>query len=570
MHLAINFQYSDIFDDIEPTFESLLNGIPSHVIISSIAYINDKLYLKKNDPLVQLEILKFLLRRQPFELARKVINKIIETERFNSKAIIFSTTINNEFIHRELINFRESLISTDTDPIQELNIFKAYLLLVTEKSRVYSNSQTKDSKDAIDYFYKNTWPILIDQYPNEEFIDGINGMVKSIVLLNYLQYHSNYSSIIKIFLDDMGKDSSWNYVLDLFSIVSLKYNDMGMFSLDHNNFGFEKMIRSFVIDPVEYKKKFYNKKFNFAGIKDKPLFNFKGSQYIILDWNFFVTKLHEGLKYDIYKLMNSNYPNVFNTFPDFLNYIGSEITEKFLFRKLIENVFDKKYMKVIFDDNQDQSSPDCYIRDGNTIYIFEIKDSLMSSNLIDSNDYKTIINEINIKYNNPKKGTGQLMKHINNLMQKPLDGDSYETINLKQRNIIIYPILIYTDRMFGIPGISHFLSESFNKEIKESDNFKKFKKINRLTFISLDFMISNFFYLKSNHVLFKNFIDTNNNIIHTREKKFNKENTLKNLFKIMENFETVVNTKYSPNKKHPKFVESIVKGLNLTEGLPKS
>lgn len=565
--------YSDFFDDDPPSIESLLKGISSHATISMLAYINNIIYIERNELSVQIEILREITKRQSHEVRTQIIDRLIEFKRKSGEHSIkiFSTTVNIEFVHYELINFRNIGFIEPTIE-QELLFFKAYLLFTRDINDNYSKNHGGKVKSQLDHYRNFFWPLLVGQVESESYIHPTPGIIKSLAFLNFLQYHAGYSDYVKNFLTINEKDSSWNYVLDLAGLVvsKLRTKGSGMFSLKETE-GFQNLFRSYLINPDRYREMYSLNKQNYSGIKSNPLIKYNEDTSIVINWNYIALKLHEGLKFDFYYTSGINTIDKFAKLPDYFNFIAKDLTEKTLFRKLIENILGGKKGVLLFDDKEDDKIfPDAYFRSGKHIFIIEIKDSLFSSSSIDSYDYKKIKETIDIKYNSNSKGTGQIVKQLGLLALNPFEKASYKKLGLKQKNLVIYPIMIYTDRVFGMSGVSSYLQEELNDKVLANGLSSHFQKVQPLSFISMDFLIEYSAVLHRKPVLFKEILDYHIHKLNTRAKKFFKTDEYLDLFKMADNFEDVIKDKYGIDRNDSNFIDIIVNILNLKEGLPSN
>jgi len=208
-------------------------------------------------------------------------------------------------------------------------------------------------------------------------------------------------------------------------------------------------LESFVLDYTKYANEYSNGERNFSGLKESPLFRINDGEYLVFNWNFLSNKLYNGLLFDFY--LRSTISQEFPTFLAFKKYISESVIEKFIFRKLIEQSFRKKQTKVIFDNLVISGMPDAYVRDNKYIFLFEIKDAFFSSSTMSSLSYSKIKETIDQKYNTEKKGTGQIVKQLKHLINSSYEENSFEKMNIKRRNIVVYPIIIYTDSLFNLP-----------------------------------------------------------------------------------------------------------------------
>ena len=571
MYLVITPTYSDIFEGDLPELETLLSDIPSEVCLSILGLINAQLYYGRGLE-TQLGIVEFLTFRQTAQTQRVIIEKMLKRKSKEPSIEFFSLLYTTEFINYELINFRDSYI-TDTTPTQELNFLKAYLLIAQQLNDKYHSAYLANASLNADYFQKTVWPTLIDQFEVNHNINPITGMVKGIALLNYIQFRTPYSSHVEQFLKKHGKDKSWNYILDLIGIVKRSWeikqeapSKLYPFHLSPNE-SFQSFFETFSVSHQEYARRFKNGKQNFSGLKDKPLFKSgKANGYVILNWNFLSNKLYDGLLFDFYG--NSGISEHFPTLIDFKKFVSKEIVERFLFRKLVKSCFNKKHSMVLFDDDLVQGFPDAYVRQGKYVYLFEIKDAFFPASSINSLSYAQIKETIDKKFNNDDKGTGQLEKQLVKLSTGSFERKSFEELKLKRRNVVIYPIIVYTDSLFNLPGVNQYLKQSFNNRIEKSGLRATFKSIQDLTFINLSFFIDNIHFLSNPKVGMGTLIETFQSTIRNAEKKLAATQSLENLFPPNDPFEEVVRRKFKEEMEENRdFVDTIVKVLNLTENL---
>jgi hypothetical protein len=130
--------YKDIFQGGKPDILSLLHDIPSKVIIALMSIINSELFLNGKEKHSQIKIFDYVTRRfqeNDYQIIRNKIERFYEKMRLenghNIEIGLFDIRYTIEFISRELLNYRDFDFEVTT-PEQELNIYKAYLLIVNE------------------------------------------------------------------------------------------------------------------------------------------------------------------------------------------------------------------------------------------------------------------------------------------------------------------------------------------------------------------------------------------------------------------------------------------------------
>lgn len=570
MRVVISVTYSEIFDGDIPNLRDLLDDIPSEVVVSILSLINSQLYLG-HDLKTQIIIFNFLTIRQSDITRNKILSRLLRKSEKEPSIEFFGLLYSTEFIHYELLNYRDFDI-TDTTPQQELNFLKAYFLIVEKVNARYSAVFKFNETSDVHHFQKTTWPTLIDQFEINHNINPITGMVKGLTLLNYLEFHSPYTDYVKKFLQKNQKEKSWNYILDLINLIKSSWDTQGQntgklypFSFNESH-GFSSLFENFSISVDNYAREYGAEKRNFSGLKSKPLFKTKEQKYIVLNWNFLSNKLYDGLLFDFFN--QSGISEKLGSFLDFKKYISEEVIEKYLFKKLISKCFEKKHIKLLFDNGKSQGFPDAYVRDGKHVFLIEIKDAFFPSSSVNSLSYSTIKDTIDRKYNNEKKGTGQIIKQIEKLITSTFEQKTFKELGLKPRNCRIYPIIIYTDNFFNLPGTNQYLKSEFMDKVNLKHLNGEFGKIENLTFVHLSFLVDNIHFFSNPKFTLRKLIEEYHQRIRTMEKKFEKEKSMESMFLVNDSFEAFVSTKYKREIRDSKdYVDTIVKVLNLTENL---
>lgn len=448
MDFIITPTYKDLFQEEKPDLIELLKDIPSQAVIAWLSTINSKLFISKG-PQTQFEIFHTITRRLPDKTKNDLLKKIVEIELKNpgQEVQFFSYLGTLEFIHHELIHYRDFSIE-DSTPEQELKVLKAYFVIVQNINDQYE-SVFGESLDKGEFFQTATWPIFLEQIELNHTPNPINALIRALIFFNYFEKNSKYSQYLNHFLDYHNRKHYWGYCLFLMDLLRINWenepNDkrFGHFAIRSNK-DVDAIFKNYSLNIHAYQQEYGENKKNFTGLKESPLIQFNEDQYLILNWNFIINKVYEGLVFDFYNHSGLKNSLIFKTFPDFKNFIAQEITEKYLFRKILSNFLNKEFSILNFDSSdREDGFPDAYYRDGKYIFLFEIKDAYFPSKAINSYNFQEICNAIDLKYNTKSKGTGQILKQLKRLSVKPFEEKEYKELKLKTRNLVIYPVLIY-------------------------------------------------------------------------------------------------------------------------------
>ncbi|UII32160.1 hypothetical protein LVD17_28145 [Fulvivirga ulvae] len=576
MKIGIIPTYEDIFGGNAPEFSALISGIPSVVIASVVSVINGELYLNQESIKSQGKILTFILRRQSNEVRQAIYKKIMQqyARKGSDGYYVFSTHLAIHLLHLSLHHYHEDAKFIDTTPEQELNIFKAYLVA---SSRVYGSANLAlNTSSPDDFFRKNTWPLMIGQLLLNHPYNYFLAIVKSKCFFDALEFKAGHAKYVYSFVGRFNDTNSLSYILRFANTLQLAQQGTGNgqfkpFSIKADAYWIS-FYEDLCINLKKYSSDYPTVRSNFKGFREKPLIKIDENNYLIISWDFLSRKIYDGLIFDFYKRSGIKEEKKFNTFPSFKQYISQEAIEKYLFRKLVKGCFKKKHIVINFDDDKCDGHPDAYVRNAKKIFLFELKDAFFSAEAIDSENYDRIKAEIDKKYNTDKpkrKGTYQLVEQLHKLKTKPFENESYDELSIKTRNLVIYPIIVYTDPHFGLPGIAKYLQEGFENQLSGTDLKLQFKQIKPLSFIGIDFLISRLNQLQKKELSLDKIIDITIHELNKRNKQRFRKNAEDKTFALNDPFENLCSSYLERYKADGGFVKVLFSELELGKGLIK-
>lgn len=561
MRFVITPTYESFFKkEDNQSVENYLKNIPTSTVIIFICYSNFNYYQKPDDIESQLQLLHNLIIRQSIKTKSEILNrfKSFFIKKRGEEVSLFSPHISLELLHYALINFVPDNSNIDSTPEEELNLLKAYYL--TSDNIINQFKINDEAENKLDYFRKNIWPYMIRQIEVNHSRNYFYDSIKTKAFFDFLK-SSSYSEMCYKYLNKRGFKSPWDLIFQYMNTVksSLENKTFLIKSNTENNHFYEQL----AIDINQYKSEAEIKRRNYNGFKKHPLIKKKENEYYVIDWNIFTKNIYNGILFDFFKREVEN-SNTFKNFNEFKSFIGIELTEKYIFQKIIKSVFNEKHNIVLFDDKGRNKLPDSYIRIGNKIFIIELKDVFFPSKAIESIDYETIKNVIDEKFNSNKKGIGQIIKHLEFLKTNEFDEDNVSKQKIKKRNITIYPILIFTDDFFELPGIQNYLNEEF--EIKTNHLSEHFKNIKPLSFINFTFFLEHINILKSKNYRLDKIIDYYSEQIKKKKNRYRKSDDEKNLHSINEDFFQIVKN-FLPPESNKSNVKDLLYDLDLINDL---
>jgi hypothetical protein len=209
---------------------------------------------------------------------------------------------------------------------------------------------------------------------------------------------------------------------------------------------------------------------------EKPLIDLGGGKRFILDKQLLIRGLVPSVMADFMR---------FNSLPrDFKSVITDDVFEKILFRQLIMYIFPNNFERKIFDDS-DKDSADAVVIRGNDVFIFEFKSASMPFGVIEARSVEAVIEDIGTKFikdkKRPKRGAStQLARYTHNIHDE------------LKKSCRIYPLIVYTDGNYMLPGVEDIVRNDFNNRILKYG----YRNVQPLTMISYTYAMEYAFYLR--------------------------------------------------------------------------
>lgn len=545
MHFAVTPSYRDIFKEEAPAIDSLISDIPSKAIISLLSAVNANLYFEPNNVETQRKIFRFWTQRFTPQQSDLIFQGMLPFLKASDSPTFFASWYVTEFIQRELIHYRD-LIITDTTPDQEYRLFKAYFVIVELCNDSHAKMIKERGKENLSdefRFQEVSWPMFAGQFDFNNKVDPVYQISKTVVLLKYLSEREKTSKYVQNFMRTIKRESLLHYVYDLLTLVDISFNHdesntFKTFSLSpaiefEILFDHWAIIREDIVSTLE-------KQVDYKGIRERPLFKISDGRYVVMNWSFLYNQLNLGLLFLFHKI--SGIEEIYPKFIDFRKLITKEVSEDIIFHRILKEVLSKKHAITVFDEAQAQGLPDCYHREGKYVMFFEFKDVLMPANVIGSCDYITIKSDVDTKFvesGNKKKGIRQIIQQIVKMNEGESFGDDFDKKGIKKRNIVIYPIIVFTHYMYSLPGINSYLNSVFRKELEEyrKTNLLAFAKINDVIMIDLEFLFWNFLAFKTGDGNFLEVLDVYLKKMKIAREKAKEEPTTKNIIYANSGFE---------------------------------
>jgi hypothetical protein len=528
----VSLGYKDLFDDYDNVNPNeLIKDIPSRAALEILGYIMAQLHTQERNFKTQIAILKMWIGRLPQELVPLIEDYINQTTIKGKSQFNFANNISALLLVELLIeNHNEIQIEGDLTPEQELNLFKAYLWC----TQFWTDKQLKAFKGNItniDELIELFWPFQLPILENLESKDFRFQYLKALYFFKFCENNEVFKEYLQIFLQEYQLKSWEKYLENILSLYIRKFENLktpSILTIDSEYKEVQDFIENLCIDVSEFKKTD-----DFTGIRSKPIYKIDKNSYLFLNLNFFVDKLFQGVQFEFFRVLRKHQAK-FNGkeikgFDTFRSIYADQFSETGLFYKVLKYSFEKNNYKLISGEELKkdlrEGEPDFYIRDKSKIYLFEYKDVIINSEVKHSYDFEKIRDEITKKMiSNQKgkqKGITQLLNTIENLQAgKFFQSDKLDNID----SAIIYPIIVFTDFTFNLPGVNFYLNSEFRKLLKNS-SIKNHGNIKDLTLIDLDTFIKFQDLFREKKIKFNNLLNEYSESMTKSKDFFDKLNT---------------------------------------------
>lgn len=466
--IVVAISYDDIYSDYDKVNpEDFIKDIPTIPLLKYvIERFNKVLYVS---PLDKRNL--SLLWEFNSKLPKGTRNKVFKlTKLQNDKVHIYTHDGVTLFTQLALQNYvplkceEDNYIADD----EYEKIFKALLYC----NQIWTDNQLSSNEAKTPHLIDMS--ILID-LPVIEFKGGKDfkfQLFKAIRFFEFCETDTTFKSYLPYFYNDK-KVNSWNeYIYKLFKYFEQSLKSV-VFNIDST------FIKQFIIDlnDDEISTIWSNYKKGMQYLRNKFFFPISDDQCLLLNANLLVDKIYQGVKFDLYNVVKKNSlltPSAkkYKDFPNFNSILGDLYSETSLLYHLLEKTFANKNRILFSGINLKpywiDGEPDYYIRQDDSIFLFEHKDLILGDNIKYSRDIEKIKEEIRNRLcfddETSRKGVGQLLFSINRIINEGIMDEIDPGV---QKVKFIFPIITVTDSAFSAMGVNAIVTESYIKLLQK-------------------------------------------------------------------------------------------------------
>lgn len=517
------FEIYPIFEDLfpgsrRPDLADILSETSSAAMLRAASFLNHHADALEGKPDRQEEVFVRWISIFDNEIKSNIwINYSIFKNRVISTgdiAVLFSSKSVLYLLDSICRNFNDIPEQEKKSISDEIALLKAWLIcnsisnLIAEdaiKDIAYTRDGSTNSEDALKAMLVNE----ADQY---EFIGQKDIIYQALLandFFNFMKENVETSPHYYNFLERKKVKSHNEYLRNVILTCVDGYNNktfgFGLGEKEDSLSDFFNSISidiSISVDDIRTNFKEYDP--DHRRFREYPLVRGMKGEYYPLYNNFLIDKIYQGLIFDFYK--HSTIREIFKTLPDFLNFLGN-FAESILFHNHIDKCFPLR--KWIVRRRGDRTSSieysDFYLRDGNTVFLFEFKNSLINSSVKHSRDFPKIKEEIFKKMVNNEKGKKKGITQLLSVVHQTVSiGFEFDKQISKAGRLNVFPIIVYTDDFFSLIGVQYLIREEFQRIVTGSP--LKRHRVNDIIMIHLKDIIDIKYQVTLGKTSFKNII----------------------------------------------------------------
>jgi hypothetical protein len=455
-----------IFPNEEINPRNLLNQYGKKMVLKMVAFLNSMLQ-KNVDEVPQQMALWFGVPNTKGDEAMKAIFYGYQDQIRNKTKMHMVNAYANLRLNIFALELNEIDNDAEIDSDQaHWDFFKAYLKINADYTLIQENI-TNTLPENITGLEKANWMAAATLISYFDFAyvtktDMLCQLIKSYYCFQFMELYN--PALFEIYLASKNVRSFVEYAGHIMGLASLCFTDVvsfdGRTALDQQ---FLKLFSHF--EPIAATEENIVGN-DFLEIRNKPLFQLGENEYLFLNRAMIVNKIYSSTYWDCKSIL-AEHPEFNISQGKFRKDYTSEFSEGFLVYKLMEKAYgNKNYKRFSGEQMKDvmgNTEPDYYIRNGNKVFIFEVKDSFITGISKQSFNVETISEDIRSKYHsdgNHEKAVKQLITRLRFSLKKEYPFDT----NYNTRNLKLFPILVVYDLNLSVPGIESLLQRWFDKE----------------------------------------------------------------------------------------------------------
>lgn len=466
--------YRDLFPERRfYKIKDLLSGLSKKEMLRLVNNMYNKLANKPffdslydgND--AHMDVVRFCLSHHNAKYIREVLTRYRKFQKSQNAAISYFCGISNVgvvYLLREIMSMKESKICKSRVETEK-NFFQA--LLQTN----YYNYERETIKDKFEY-RKNKelycGLMMISRFRQNEIEESSPGaisreyvrqVVKCMAFFEFAAKDEITSKLMPTFLSDYGIKTWEQYPFAFLSVLALTGFKECIVNFDNLDTESQECCRK-AIDrvSVDYDEIIVKKDNpDYKLFRDRPMIKVSDKEYFISNVGFTIGKIYDSLYFQFLDY----YTKEGGSSKKFLQYFTTVFSEGTLLSQTLKKICGNQY-EVTLDDpecktinSKVQSPPDFYIRSGNVVILFELKDIKMRAwtrEYGSVDEYARFFYEHLVDDGKRTIGIGQILRQIKRIKTADFAWDKDCPPDSR-----VYPVIVLADYRQTASGLKNLL-----------------------------------------------------------------------------------------------------------------
>ncbi|QPH37855.1 hypothetical protein [Pedobacter endophyticus] len=482
--------------------------------------------------LKMIGVLNSMLQRRINELSEQVVSwfgpeGMLGTEMMHKIIAGYRAEINMGMKLRLIssyTNLRMNITAMELDEVADdsaidideshLNFFIAYLKLNEEflyKQEGIASTIPAEFTGLQRASWMSTATLL--SYHDFSQIDQVVGAVQMIKAMYCMEFIEKYNQQLhQLYLESKGVQDFKEYAKKMFPLSILCFTPaVSINGQDEEN---QKFLELFNLQATIPESEENAVKFDFLAVRNRPLYSVGNNEYVMLNRAMIIGKMYSSVYWDCKSIL-ATHPEIGISADKFRTDFTTDFSEGYLVYKMFDKAYSKRSCINLSGEQMKaqmgNTEPDYYVRNGNKVFLIEVKDSFITGKAKQSFSVKDIQEDLKKKYyksGNSEKAVKQLVTRIRFSLTKAYPFDQH----YKPQSLRFYPILIVYDINLTVPGIESVLNDWFNTEreslIQEmADAGIKGFTINDVVILHIDGLILATEYIEAGKLKLESLID---------------------------------------------------------------
>lgn len=483
--------YKQLYPDGDlPQLTDLLKGLPRNWAVTLVSNMQNKLVGKpffnpdfNTEKDSQIDVPRFFFgpwnEHQAIDVIRRYNTQLESAKKLHQVPMVCATGEETPLLLLKHIMALPEADNTSDIPALERRLYVAFMVANEMSMNRAQGEVPFRQEDDLEMYLAG---LLMSRYAYNDYTNQKNELdelvrnqnIRTVSFFDFVRNHPQLKDLYDDFLVKYELLSWSDYLKTYWSIQTLARYKTGVINFktlkDKDHLLSEQIVDKDSIDIHQHIPLADN--VDYVAFREKPFIKIAPHEYAVIDVSFMIKRMFDGLYFIFNDLWQNKHPDKPNEFNQIYTTKFSEETVLVENLKEVANTngwfsLTDKECKAIVPEKVLSSPPDFYIREGETIILFECKDVKIKREIKTEGTIAQLLEEVNkdfVGYENEKKrwrykGVGQLVRNAKRIQDGTFKWD-IEADNESR----IYLVLVLADPKQVAAGWKNYLNRKMLEE----------------------------------------------------------------------------------------------------------